>query len=148
MVSVSRSGSKPTKWADGQSWVEQVSWTKGDPLTTDLSSVFSGATAVISCVGVIGGSDEEMEKGNGDVNVAAAGQVGAYWHYDECCYSTPCELAWVFLLSLFMYIFFFFNHRCPPDDRCIQCVRLITMILFLTRVGLSVTDLFRCLYVI
>lgn len=79
MVSVSRSGSKPTKWADGQSWVERVSWTKGDPSTMDLSSVFSGATAVISCVGVIGGSDEDMEKGNGDVNVAAAAQVGTYW---------------------------------------------------------------------
>lgn len=52
-----------------------VSWNKGDPTAGDLSSVFSGAAAVISCVGVIGGSDEEMEKGNGDVNVAAASQV-------------------------------------------------------------------------
>lgn len=75
VVSVSRSGSKPVKWADGQSWVERVSWTKGDPSAGDLTSVFSAATAVISCVGVIGGSDEEMEKGNGDVNVAAASQV-------------------------------------------------------------------------
>lgn len=78
--SVSRSGSKPTKWAPGQSWVEKVEWTKGDPTTVDLSSVFNGASAVVSCVGVIGGSDEEMEKGNGDVNVAAASQV-------SCCRS-------------------------------------------------------------
>lgn len=72
---MSRSGSKPDKWAAGQSWVEKVSWTKGDPTAGDLSPVFSKAAAVISCVGVIGGSDEEMEKGNGDVNVAAASQV-------------------------------------------------------------------------
>ncbi|CAM9898578.1 unnamed protein product [Laminaria digitata] len=73
--SVSRSGSKPDKWAAGQSWVDKVSWTKGDPTAGDISSAFSGASAVVSCVGVIGGSDEEMEKGNGDVNVAAASQA-------------------------------------------------------------------------
>ncbi|CAM9107263.1 unnamed protein product [Hapterophycus canaliculatus] len=75
VTSVSRSGSKPDKWAAGQSWVDKVSWTKGDPTTSDLSSVFGQASAVISCVGVIGGSDEEMEKGNGDVNVQAAMQA-------------------------------------------------------------------------
>ena len=73
--SVSRSGSKPDKWAAGESWVDKVSWTKGDPTAGDISSAFSGASAVVSCVGVIGGSDEEMEKGNGGVNVAAASQV-------------------------------------------------------------------------
>lgn len=78
--SVSRSGSKPDKWAAGQSWVDKVSWTKGDPTTGDMSSAFSGASAVVSCVGVIGGSDEEMEKGNGDVNVAAASQVQSLLH--------------------------------------------------------------------
>lgn len=82
-MSVSRSGSKPTKWAEGQSWVDKVSWTKGDPTAGDISRTFSGATAVISCVGVIGGSDEEMEKGNGDVNVAAASQVPGCLH--ELC---------------------------------------------------------------
>ncbi|CAM9126375.1 unnamed protein product [Scytosiphon promiscuus] len=75
VTSVSRSGSKPDKWAAGQSWVDKVSWTKGDPTAGDLSSVFGQASAVISCVGVIGGSDEEMEKGNGDVNVQAAMQA-------------------------------------------------------------------------
>lgn len=53
-----------------------MAWNKGDPTAVDLSSLFSGASAVISCVGVIGGSDAEMERGNGDVNVAAASQVG------------------------------------------------------------------------
>ncbi|CAM9257073.1 unnamed protein product [Ectocarpus sp. 4 AP-2014] len=75
VTSVSRSGSKPDKWAAGQSWVDKVSWTKGDPTAGDLSAVFGKAAAVISCVGVIGGSDEEMEKGNGDVNVQAARQA-------------------------------------------------------------------------
>lgn len=75
VVSVSRSGSKPVKWAPGESWVDQVSWEAGDPTKADISPIFSKATAVISCVGVIGGSDEEMERGNGDVNVAAASQV-------------------------------------------------------------------------
>lgn len=79
--SVSRSGSKPDKWAAGQSWVDKVSWTKGDPTTGDISPAFSGASAVVSCVGVIGGSDEEMEKGNGDVNVAAASQVQLLLHF-------------------------------------------------------------------
>ncbi|CAM9312308.1 unnamed protein product [Choristocarpus tenellus] len=37
--------------------------------------MFSGATAVISCIGVIGGNDIDLEKGNGDVNVAAAFQA-------------------------------------------------------------------------
>lgn len=72
---MSRSGAKPDQWAAGQSWVEKVSWTKGDPTADDLSAVFSKASAVISCVGVIGGSDAEMEKGNGDVNVMAASQA-------------------------------------------------------------------------
>lgn len=73
--SVSKTGSKPTKWADGESWVEKVAWNKGDPTADDLSPLFSGASAVISCVGVIGGSDAELERGNGDVNVAAAEQA-------------------------------------------------------------------------
>lgn len=55
--------------------MDKVSWTKGDPTAGDLSPVFSKASAVISCVGVIGGSDAEMEKGNGDVNVMAASQA-------------------------------------------------------------------------
>lgn len=75
VTSVSRSGSKPDQWAAGESWVDKVSWTKGDPTAEDLSSVFGKASAVISCVGVIGGSDAEMEKGNGDVNVMAASQA-------------------------------------------------------------------------
>lgn len=75
MTSVSRSGARPDKWAAGQGWVDKVSWTKGDPTAGDLSPVFGKASAVISCVGVIGGSDAEMEKGNGDVNVMAAEQA-------------------------------------------------------------------------
>lgn len=75
VVSLSRSGSEPVKWAPGESWVGKVSWQTGDPTATDLSPVFSNAAAVISCVGVIGGSDEELARGNGDVNVAAASQV-------------------------------------------------------------------------
>ncbi len=75
MTSVSRSGARPDKWAAGQGWVDKVSWTKGDPTAGDLTPIFGKASAVISCVGVIGGSDAEMEKGNGDVNVMAAEQA-------------------------------------------------------------------------
>jgi NAD(P)H-hydrate repair Nnr-like enzyme with NAD(P)H-hydrate dehydratase domain len=52
-----------------------VEWQKGEPGAEDMSSVVSGSSAVVSCVGAIGGSDASMEAGNGAVNVAIAKQV-------------------------------------------------------------------------
>ena len=52
-----------------------MEWQQGDPCAEDMSSVVSGSSAVVSCVGVIGGSDASMEAGNGAVNVAIAKQV-------------------------------------------------------------------------
>ncbi|CAM9983474.1 unnamed protein product [Discosporangium mesarthrocarpum] len=75
VVSVSRSGGLPSKWAPGAPWTERVQWTRCDPLTGDLVDTFKGAAAVVSCVGVIGGKDSDMERGNGDVNAAAAFQA-------------------------------------------------------------------------
>lgn len=34
--------------------------------------MLKGASAVVSCIGVIGGSYDSMEKGNGATNIAAA----------------------------------------------------------------------------
>jgi len=72
VVSVSKSG-KPAAIAGA----DKVTWTKADVLTADFSETFSGADAVISCVGVIGGSDEYMQTGNGATNVAAAKAAAA-----------------------------------------------------------------------
>lgn len=56
---------------------DKVAWTAADALVADLSNTFSGAEVVISCIGVIGGSDAYMEKGNGEVNVRAINQAKA-----------------------------------------------------------------------
>mmetsp|Transcript_42773 Transcript_42773/g.110923 ORF Transcript_42773/g.110923 Transcript_42773/m.110923 type:complete len:352 (-) Transcript_42773:244-1299(-) len=71
VMSVSRSGTPPS-WAAGSDWVGSVTWSKGDALSDDLSGVLKGASAVVSCIGVIGGSYDSMEKGNGATNIAAA----------------------------------------------------------------------------
>jgi len=75
VVSVSRSGGQP-EWAAGEEWVAGVEWVKGDPVKDDLSGVISGSSAVVSCLGVIGGSDERMQAGNGAANVAIVKQAG------------------------------------------------------------------------
>mmetsp|Transcript_33424 Transcript_33424/g.94647 ORF Transcript_33424/g.94647 Transcript_33424/m.94647 type:complete len:279 (-) Transcript_33424:654-1490(-) len=77
VVSVSRTGAPPS-WAAGkEAWVDSVAWTKGDVLSEDIAPVLKGAAAVVSCIGVIGGSYEYMEKGNGAVNVTAAQKAKA-----------------------------------------------------------------------
>ena len=76
VVSVSRSGAPPA-WASGQEWVNSVSWQKGDPNEEDWSDALAGCAAVVSCVGVIGGSDANMQEGNGNTNVAIAEAAAA-----------------------------------------------------------------------
>jgi hypothetical protein len=46
-----------------------VSWRAADVASADLAPLLEGADVVVSCIGVIGGSDAYMEAGNGDVNV-------------------------------------------------------------------------------
>ena len=75
VVSVSRSGGQP-EWAAGEDWVGGVEWVKGEACTDDLSGIISGSSAVVSCLGVIGGSDETMRAGNGAANVAIVKQAG------------------------------------------------------------------------
>jgi len=76
VVSISRSGAPPV-WAKGQEWMSKVSWIKGDPIKEDWSDSLAGSAAVVSCIGVIGGSDESMVLGNGAVNVAVAQQTAS-----------------------------------------------------------------------
>lgn len=40
--------------------MNQVEWVAGDPAVSDLSVQMGGAAAVVDCIGVIGGSDDEM----------------------------------------------------------------------------------------
>jgi len=78
VTSISKTGSRPA-WASGEPWVSDVEWVAGDPAVSDLSQYLRGASAVVSCIGVIGGSDEEMRRGNGEINVqavAAAREAG------------------------------------------------------------------------
>lgn len=76
VVSISRSGTLPA-WADGQPWVSGVTWKKGDPTKEEFAGDLAGSAAVVSCIGVIGGSGESMEQGNGAVNVQAIQQAAA-----------------------------------------------------------------------
>lgn len=68
VVSVSRSGTPPN-WSEGEAWVAKASW-MGE--TADMGSALQGAAAVVSCIGVIGGSDAEMQEGNGKLNCMVA----------------------------------------------------------------------------
>jgi len=76
VVSISRSGVPPA-WAKDQEWVGELSWVKGDPTEEDWSDSLTGSAAVVSCIGVIGGSDDSMQRGNGAVNLAVAEQAAS-----------------------------------------------------------------------
>ena len=60
-----------------EEWVAGVDWIKGDAVQDDLSELLAGAGAVVSCIGVIGGSDASMQAGNGAANVAVVEQAAA-----------------------------------------------------------------------
>lgn len=76
VVSISRSGAPVDFTADASSGVTggSISWEKGD--ITDTQSgwqeLLKGADGVVSCLGAFG-SNEFMEKVNGDANIAAIG---------------------------------------------------------------------------
>jgi len=53
VVSISRSGAPPA-WAEGQKWVADVTWKKGDPIKDKFADDLVGCAAVVSCIGVIG----------------------------------------------------------------------------------------------
>lgn len=75
VVSISRRGG-PGDLAS-KPWSSKVEWVAGDLTGEDLSGVMKGASAVISCIGVIGGSDEYMLAGNGEANVKAVSEAKA-----------------------------------------------------------------------
>ncbi|CAM6101101.1 unnamed protein product [Calypogeia fissa] len=66
VVSLSRSG-RPSGTG---SWLEKVTWIAGDVFYTDWDMVLQGATVVVSTLGGFG-TNEEMEKLNGDANILA-----------------------------------------------------------------------------
>ena len=66
-----------------------MSWRAADVGSADLAPLLKGADVVVSCIGVIGGSDAYMEAGNGDVNakVSHTQSVGA--HFALVCQTPP-----------------------------------------------------------
>ncbi|XP_051114596.1 uncharacterized protein At1g32220, chloroplastic [Andrographis paniculata] len=66
VISLSRSG-RPS-YSD--SWVDQVTWLKGDVFYANWDEVLPGATAVVSTLGGFG-SEEQMQRINGEANVVA-----------------------------------------------------------------------------
>ncbi|XP_002978610.2 uncharacterized protein At1g32220, chloroplastic isoform X2 [Selaginella moellendorffii] len=70
VTSLSRSG-KPS-YPDP--WVDQVLWVSGNVFYADWNSLLKGATAVISTIGGFG-TNEEMEKINGEANIVAVGEA-------------------------------------------------------------------------
>ncbi|CAM9432527.1 unnamed protein product [Chrysoparadoxa australica] len=75
VVSISRTG-KPS-WATSSDWSGKVTWVAGDVLTSNVSSSMKAASAVVSCIGVIGFDNDQLKTGNGDANVAAVDQAKA-----------------------------------------------------------------------
>jgi len=72
VISVSRRGKVPEPTdEEAPVWKSKISWIKADVLKDDLSAIFEDSKTVISCIGVIGGSYENMETGNGAANIAA-----------------------------------------------------------------------------
>lgn len=67
VVSLSRSG-RPTTQAP---WADRVTWVAGDVFLTDWDSLLGGVQAVVSTLGKLFGSDDQIEKINGEANIIA-----------------------------------------------------------------------------
>lgn len=78
VVSISRSGGPPASAANAP-WASKVKWVAGDASDGGfLEPQFKGASAVISCIGVIFGNGEEKDRRNNAApNVAAADAAAA-----------------------------------------------------------------------
>jgi uncharacterized protein YbjT (DUF2867 family) len=66
VTSLSRSG-RPS-YLDP--WLDRVTWISGDVFTTDLDALLDGVSVVVSTLGGFG-SNEQMEKINGEANILA-----------------------------------------------------------------------------
>jgi nucleoside-diphosphate-sugar epimerase len=75
VISVSKSGLRPSDNVVTKTVADKVKWLKGDPSTTDLQGVFRESDAVVSCIGAIGFDEEVLRNVNGNVNVAAVRQA-------------------------------------------------------------------------
>ncbi|XP_060207681.1 uncharacterized protein At1g32220, chloroplastic-like isoform X2 [Lycium barbarum] len=73
VISLSRSG-RPSY---SGSWVDQVTWITGDVFYANWDEVLVGATAVVSSLGGFG-SDEQMQRINGEANVVAVDAAKEY----------------------------------------------------------------------
>mmetsp|Transcript_21492 Transcript_21492/g.31200 ORF Transcript_21492/g.31200 Transcript_21492/m.31200 type:complete len:286 (-) Transcript_21492:164-1021(-) len=74
VVSISRSGQPPNKVSHSPNWTDKVKFVSADVLNTPISdweSNLHGVDGVVSCIGAFG-SNEYMEKINGDSNAAIA----------------------------------------------------------------------------
>eukprot|EP00897_Mesotaenium_endlicherianum_P002152 jgi/Mesen1/1965/ME000147S01067 len=81
VVSLNRSG--PPSYTEP--WVEEVKWERGDVFTAEWSRLLAGVDAVVSCIGGFG-SNEQMERINGDANIAA---VDAFVYVSVHEYNLP-----------------------------------------------------------
>ena len=75
VVSITRSGSKPS-WAINKEWSKNVTWEKGDALSTDsLQTYFNNnnngnnVRGVVAAIGAFHYNQDIMEKVNGDTTV-------------------------------------------------------------------------------
>lgn len=73
VVGLSRSG-RPTY---SGAWIDQVNWVPGDVFYVNWDEVLIGATAVVSTIGGFG-SEEQMQKINGEANVVAVNAAKDY----------------------------------------------------------------------
>lgn len=71
VVSLNRSGRPSTYY---EPWIDDVTWISGDIFTMDWTKALEGVDTVISCVGGFG-TNEQMEKINGDATVTAVNNV-------------------------------------------------------------------------
>ncbi|CAL8155667.1 unnamed protein product [Prunus armeniaca] len=76
VIGVSRSG-RPTY---SGSWIDQVNWVPGDVFYVNWDDVLVGATAVVSTIGGFG-SEEQMQRINGDANVVAVNAAKDYGYF-------------------------------------------------------------------
>jgi hypothetical protein len=75
VISVSKSGLRPSENVMTKTVADKVKWLKGDPSTTDLQAVFRESDAVVSCIGAIGFDEQVLRNVNGNVNAAAVRQA-------------------------------------------------------------------------
>jgi nucleoside-diphosphate-sugar epimerase len=77
VTSISRSG-RPSN--ESAAWADQVTWARGDALqASSYKELLKNCLGVVSCIGLISSSQEDMKRVNGDANeeiIGAAAEAG------------------------------------------------------------------------